>query len=301
MKKLIKKYIQPKIYKVFNFSNKMSTSKIYSSYEEAARNCSSTPYQEEELIQVILLKTKNFIKKLETETIPIWPTSAYSKLSIINPIIESNKEKLNVIDFGGACGAHYFHLRHIISKKIKFNWVVVETPMMVQYAKELSNEELSFSDNLEEAIKEMPEIDLLHTSGTLQCVDHPYKYLSIILNSGAKWILFNRMGLNKSESDVITILRTKLSWNGIGELPEGFTDKWISYPFTYVSEKNFLNEVDKNYKIVAKFEESSGSHKVNKIETVGYGLLCKLKNFVAYILFKVHTVLELFEAGLIPV
>jgi putative methyltransferase (TIGR04325 family) len=172
---------------------------------------------------------------------------------------------------------------------------------MVQYAKEFSNEELSFSDNLEEAIKEMPEIDLLHTSGTLQCVDNPYKYLSTILNSGAKWILFNRMGLNKSESDVVTILRTKLSWNGIGELPEGFNDKWISYPFTYVSEKTFINEIDKNYKIIAKFEESSGSHKVNKIETIGFGLLCKLKNYAVYVLFKINSVIEIFEAALIPV
>lgn len=131
---------------------------------------------------------------------------------------------------------------------------MVETPKMVQYAKESSNEELSFSNNLGEAIKEMPVIDLLHTSGTLQSVDNPDKYLSTILNSGAKWILFNRKGLNKSESDVVTILRTKLSWNGIGELPEGINDKWIGYCFTYVSEKTFINEVDKNYKIVAKFE-----------------------------------------------
>lgn len=301
MKKLIKKYIHPKIYKVFDFSNNRNTDKIYSTYEEAAKNCSSTPYQEDELIQVIYLKTKNFIRKLETETIPIWPTSAYSKISIINPIIESNKDKINVIDFGGACGAHYFHLRSIINKKLKFNWVVVETPKMVQYAKELSNEELSFSDNLENAIKNIPEIDLLHTSGTLQCVDNPYRYLSLILNSGAKWILFNRMGLNKSESDVVTILRTKLSWNGIGELPEGFNDKWISYPFIYVSEKTFINEVVKNYKIVAKFEESSGSHKVNKIETIGYGLLCKLKDYASYIVFKIHFVIEMFEVGIIPI
>ncbi|WP_337867058.1 methyltransferase, TIGR04325 family [Ignavibacterium sp.] len=281
MIKFIKKYIHPKIYKLFDFSRIAYMNKVYSTYDEAAKACGLTPYQEDELIQVILLKTKNFIQKLETDTISVWPTAAYSKISIINPIIENKKEMINVIDFGGACGAHYFHLRKIINEKVKFNWVVVETSKMVDYAKELENEELSFSNNLEKTINDMSEIDLLHTSGTLQCVDYPHKYLATILNSGSKWILFNRLGLNTSPSDVFTVLYTKLSWNGIGELPEGFSDKWISYPFAYLSEKYFINEVKKNYKIVAKYEESSGTHKVNKIETIGYGLLCKLKDYVA--------------------
>ena len=300
MKKIIKKYISPIIYKVFDFSKRGFTNKIYSSYEEASKTCGNTPYQEEELIKVILSKTKNFINKIENDSVPVWPTSAYSKISVINPIIESNKERINVVDFGGACGAHYFHLRKLISKKIKFNWVVVETPKMVQHANELSNEELSFSDSLEETIKKIPEIDLLHTSGTLQCVDNPHKYLEIILTSGSKWILFNRLGLNKGNSDIVTVLNTKLSWNGIGELPEGISDKWISYPFTYMSEITFLNRVKENYDIVAKFEESSGIHRLNKVNTIGYGLLCKLKHFVSVLIMKIQTAIEIYEISLIP-
>jgi len=154
---------------------------------------------------------------------------------------------------------------------------VVETPTMVKYAKELETDELSFYDNFAEAIKKLNNVDLLHTSGTLQCVDNPQKYLSEILNCNAQWILFNKLGLNKLDRDVITIHSSKLSWNGIGNLPEGYTDRWVKYPFNFPAESKFLAAVEKKYSLVARFNDLSGMYAVDGEEIVGYGLLCKLK------------------------
>ncbi len=88
---------------------------------------------------------------------------------------------MNVVDFGGACGAHYFHLKKLINKK--FNWTVVETPAMVAMAKSLETDELKFTADLEQALK--GKVDLIHTSGALQCVDDPMKYLRQLTGSGA--------------------------------------------------------------------------------------------------------------------
>ena len=118
---------------------------------------------------------------------------------------------------------------------------------------------------------------MLHTSGTLQCVDRPFDYLNEIINSNAEWILFNRLGLNRMNRDVVSIHSSKLSWNGVGGLPEGHKDRWIKYPFTFISESSFMEALEKKYTIVAKFDDTSGMYPIHGEEIIGYGLLCKKK------------------------
>jgi len=255
-----------------------SAHQIFLNYQDALKLCPSNAYEGEELIEVIFKKTKRFAETLNTGIIAVSETVAYSLLSAINPIIESKTNQINVLDFGGACGAHYFHLRSVLSKDLKMNWVVVETPTMVKYAKELETNELYFVDNLKDAINKLGTIDLIHTSGTLQCVNDPQKYLIDILNCNAKWVLFNRLGMNKLEKDVVTIHSSMLSWNGIGELPNGYIDRWVKYPFNFHSEIKFLNTLQEKYTIVAKFNDQSGIYAVQGEQIVGYGLLCKKNN-----------------------
>ena len=281
MKSLIKEFIPPIFLKLLQKKALEmpieNSHQIFINYQDALKMCTTDAYEERELIEVIFKKTKRFSENLKSEIIPIGETAAYSLLSVINPIIESKANQINVLDFGGACGAHYFHLRSLIDKDLKLKWVVVETPTMVKYAKELETDELSFFDNFADAINKLGKVDLLHTSGTLQCVDNPQKYLIEILNCNAKWLLFNRLGLNKLDRDIVTIHSSKLSWNGIGELPEGYTDRWVKYPFNFPSEIKFLNALEEKYSLIAKFNDQSGMYAVDGAEIVGYGLLCRQK------------------------
>ena len=66
-----------------------------------------------------------------------------------------------------------------------------------------------------------------------------------------------------------------LSWNGIGELPDGYTDRMIKYPLYFMSERKFFELLDEKYKVVAKFNDQSGAYAVKGEKIVGYGLLCK--------------------------
>ncbi len=112
-KKLILDFMPPIISK--KLGDKASsgfTHKKFASYNDALRECTTDAYEEQELIEVILKKTKRFVSNLNKSVIPIWETSAYTLLSIINPLITNLESKtINVLDFGGACGAHYFHIR----------------------------------------------------------------------------------------------------------------------------------------------------------------------------------------------
>ena len=254
-----------------------SNDQIFLTYQDALRSCTNDAYENEELIEVIFKKTKRFCENLRSNIFPNKETIAYSLQSVLDPILKSQSKSLNVLDFGGACGVHYFQMRNIIDKSMKLNWAVVETPTMVKYAKELESDELSFFDNFQDAIARLGKIDLLHTSGTLQCVDDPFKYLNDILECNANWVLFNRLGLNKQNEDIITIHASKLSWNGVGELPEGYNDRWVKYPFNFFSERKFLGKVKEKYAIVKKFDDGSGTFPVDGVEIVGYGILCKNK------------------------
>ena len=281
MKQFIKDFLSPmlmRFLKKLGSNNKKELTKkqvVYASYYDALLFSSNDAYEERELLEVVLKKTKRFSEELKSGVIPVWETGAYTLMSLINPIIESKKGTINILDFAGACGAHYFHVRSLLSKDIKLKWVVVETKAMINYAKELQNEELSFCDNFNDAKNKLGEIDLLHASSALQCVDNPDKYLDELLKCEAKWLLLNRLGFNKIDRDAITIHTSKLSWNGIGELPEGYTDRWIKYPFIFMSENKFLNALNKSYTVIARFDDRSGMYPVDGEEIVGYGLMCK--------------------------
>ncbi len=248
--------------------------KQYGSYSDALVDCSSQAYEENDLVNVVVLKTKRFVADLETGPINLWHTSAYSLLALLNPISGSDTV-VKVLDFGGAAGAHYFIARKFLDKKVKLQWVVVETPAMVKAASIFSNQELSFCDDLEKAVADLGQIHLVHSSGTLQCVDDPDKVLSSLVNVGSDWIIFNRLGLNEMDTDVITIHRSMLTANGIGSLPEGYPDKEVSYPFTFSSERKFLERISSNYTIFSKFTDESGIYPVPGQKIVGYGLICK--------------------------
>jgi len=250
--------------------------KQYETYNDALNECTTGADEQREICEIVLKKTKRFASQLDKKIIPVWETSSYSLIALLNPIIENLENKtVHVMDFGGACGAHYFHIRALMDNRIKLNWHVVETPVMVSIAKELETKELKFTSDLADAVNNLGRIDLLHTSGTLQCVDNPYNYLEELLKSKAKYILFNRLALNEIDRDVITIHPTKLSWHGIGELPEEYTDRWMKYPFTFLSEKTFINQLLKKYIIIAKFADKTGLIDIAGERITGYGLLCR--------------------------
>lgn len=203
---------------------------------------------------------------------PVDATSAYSLFALL--LSAEAQGQINVIDFGGAAGAHYFLARALLPNTTRLNWRVVETPAMVKHAtSELSDDELRFCSDLGEAAGSMGEVDLLHTSGTLQCVASPYADLKQLFNIQAKYILLNRLGVTKGDHDVITIHQSRLSWNGPGPMPAGMTDHTIAYPFVFPQESLLRGIIQETYREIACFADPSGIFPVRGEPIVGIGLL----------------------------
>lgn len=252
--------------------------RIYPDYETAYKNSDPNAYQAEEIVEVVFQKTLIYKEFLDKNPLYLLPSVANSFCCLIPKLAENiNNSTIKVIDFGGACGALYFQIRKILPKNLKLLWAVVETPAMVNKAKVLENQEISFHNSLVYAFHLLEKVDIFHTSATIQALDNPREYLKKMVSIPADYAFFNRIGVHKGKNDIYTVHKSKLSWNGPGDLPKGFQDKWVKYPYSFISEEFFLNTIEKKYQILAKFEDKSGIYPVFGYPIEGYALLCKLK------------------------
>lgn len=252
-----------------------SGTRQYADYAQALNDCTERGYENADIVSVVVEKTKRYRDNLSEKTTPVQlnATSAYSLCSLLAAF---GQDEINVLDFGGAAGAHYFLARAVLPSSCRMSWIVVETPAMAEKAEHiLSNDELRFSSDLIESASSMKRIDLLHTSGTLQCVDTPYDYLRKLISTSANHILFNRLGLTKGNHEVITIHESWLSWNGPGPMPNGIADRKVRYPFLFPRESVFMETLSGNYGTIMTFDDSSGIFPVDDEPIIGLGLLAR--------------------------
>lgn len=253
------------------------THKYYANYNWALNDCPQGGYQNDELCEMVADKTVIYLKNLNKKPYSITPVSAFLLSGMTQYINSFSVDKINVLDFGGACGAHYFEIRRFLPENISLNWNVVETPKMVLSAQKsnLETNELHFFSSIDYI---NVEIDFLHSSSTMQYVSDPYQVLDRFLKLKAKWLFFNRMVFNENDYDFITIQNSLLSANGPGPLPRGFSDRIVAYPHTTMSFSKFNNEIIKEYNLEWIFEELKGNFKINNDNVIARGLLYILKS-----------------------
>lgn len=249
------------------------TIKEYGNYGLAMEACTADAYQNIDLCNMIADKTIIYKNELEKKPYNLNPTSVFL-LSAINQYINIySKNELNILDFGGACGAHFFEIKRFIPKHVSLKWYVVETSQMIKSASEkgLASEELNFVSSIEEI---NTKIDIIHSSCTLHYVSNPYEIINLLINIKANWIFFNRMMFNRNDRDFITVQKSLLSSNGPGKLPKGYKDRVISYPHHTLSFQKFNSFfIKNNFENEWIFDGVSGAFQIGKEKIDGKGLL----------------------------
>ena len=251
--------------------------KIFSSYREAMAACSTRGYENADIVNIVVEKTKRYRDNiLETTTsVQCGTSTAYSLCSVLASVQSS---ATHVLDFGGAAGAHYFLARSVLPSTCKLKWLVVETPAMAEAAeKHLANDELHFLSNLSEAAITLERIDLVHTSGALQYVEDPCAHLEKLVDLGAGRILLNRLGLTRGQNEVVTVQESLLSKNGPGPMPQGMSDRKVRYPYVLPRECSFMEILTRKYRVAFVFDDQSGFFPVRSEPIVGMSLLAERK------------------------
>lgn len=250
---------------------------VYRSWDDAKFHSGESSYENEKLTNLVFEKTIRYRDNLNKGDILLSNGDAQT-LACLGIVIgdQDVSSEVTVLDFGGACGAHYFLAKHFF-KSIVFNWLVVETPEMVKNAQCLTSEELCFFSSLEEAVQSVDSIDFVHTSGTLQCIPDPYLKLEQLVNLKSKFLLLSRLGVTTKSQELITIHRHLMSDNGPGLPPHGFEDEICQYPFQFPVKSKILEVLNTTYEGVTSFNDSSGVFTIGSNPLEGFSLFCNLK------------------------
>ena len=250
----------------------LNTTEEYETFQEADEKCLNNNYKNLELCNLVASKTIDFRDSLNKDA-KLLNTKFSFLLNAINHIRATKKiNTINILDIGGACGTQYFEIRNFIPETCKINWLVIETSEMVDAAKahHLETNELSFSSELDN----LPNIDLIHSSGALQYTSNPYEWIDYLLKLEAPFIFFNRMifNTNENEKDIITIQTSKLADHGPTRTFEKNSEKIIYLPHNTLSFTKFQKKFQKNYHLNWSFNEDSGMGQMNNQPLYGCGL-----------------------------
>jgi putative methyltransferase (TIGR04325 family) len=241
----------------------------YGSYHDALVHCHNG-YSSYYLSDVVYEKTKRYRDYIYSQK-PFIADYTISRQLLILAIL-SRKKSLRVIDFGGACGTHYFIANQFFKGSVDLKWHVVETHRMAQRGKLLEDGQLRFFEDFDEAVAAAQGVDLLFSSSALQYVPTPLKTIEDVLKCAAEYIFFTRLPLSENNlGQIITIQNSNYGGNGPGPLPDGMKDGIIRYPITLIEKELFEAKIKERYEELIVFEEGlTHYYKGEKINSFGY-------------------------------
>ena len=284
LKKLQKELLPPIFLKLGKRAKSVNLQPTFKSYEDALK--ASGSYQENDLIKVIVAKTKKYIEQdFSDEHINISNLSdARTTRTLLAVSAGIHKKNITVLDFGGSAGIHYFTARQIISKDIALKWCVVETEALVNEAisEGLENDELLFFSTTEEASNKVSDFDLIYSNFALCYTPNPLFYLDQLLQTNFKTFFLTNTSLNtNNEDDIIGLQTSTIATNGVGRnIPSylGIADREIIYPFTIPSKARVELKIKEYGNIVYNIKEKEATYPTVDGIFDNYGYLITSKN-----------------------
>jgi putative methyltransferase (TIGR04325 family) len=240
----------------------------YPSYAAALAACQGG-YEEAQLIRTVYEKTRISRDILAAHTPPVCDRSALRTL--VGLSLAVTKRDVHVLDFGGACGLHYFIARAFLGDRVRFQWHVVETPSMAAAAKDFEDGSLRFFESVPRATEALETVDLVFSSGALQYVPDPYATLRALTQCGAQALFLTRLGLTHQPAALITIQTSTLRTNGPGALPAGMPDGPVRYPVVFPSKETVEDILTHQYSLEICFEEETRAYVAGNMGIDMYG------------------------------
>ena len=124
-----------------------------------------------------------------------WPLIAVLQLAYLK-----QGKAIEVTDFGGSLGSHYWSIHKLLPVKVLRRWQVVEQAHFVTYGQQhLTDQCLCFAREPDNKAN-----DFLLCSGVLQYLDNPYALLEQYLKRGYQWVVLDRVIFSVNDQDRIT-------------------------------------------------------------------------------------------------
>lgn len=221
----------------------------------------STGYDASQILEKVLYSTlmvKNGKAVAERDSVILnsieysWPITAY-----LMRAAALSKNRLRVLDFGGALGSSYFQNLQFISDLDDVMWYVLEQKHFVSAGrKKIQTDSLRFIDSVSELPSgDFPNFVLL--SSVLQYLEEPMDELKRIMALEPDFIAIDRTPVSSVMGDAIFVQNVP---NSIYK---------ASYPMRILIEEKILSTLGSSYSLVSRFKALDGS-KVTPLGVVGY-------------------------------
>jgi putative methyltransferase (TIGR04325 family) len=183
---------------------------------------------------------------------------------------------LSVLDFGGGCGFHYFRAKRAF--KASLNWALVESETMAARAAEVSSGHFSTHTSVASAKTALGQVDLVHTSGSLQYVCDPLATLKELLSIQASYFALARFPVWHGAT-VVGLQESNLSDNGIGPMPAHIPNRQVRYPITFTDFGDVSRLIsDHDYEVLFTLGSPSAEYTIWKELARGITLICRLRS-----------------------
>jgi putative methyltransferase (TIGR04325 family) len=228
-------------------------------------------YSDKQLVKYIVEKNLQYINSgndvFNLSNIKIFMASA---------IASKNSNKINILDFGGGGGSHFYDLA-VMFPSLKIDYTVIETSEMVRSSIQKLPKKIRYFDNLKDPALKNMQFDLIIVSSALQYVEDLYRILSEIINLKHRYLYITRTILNESDIKVEGIQRSYLFDNGPGSYVGNWVNRFVFYPIKIEPKSNLLDFLNNNYKKVVEFNEEKHVIKINGNFYHMYGFFCTSK------------------------
>lgn len=259
----LKDYLPPVVTR--NLQNLKNRKNVYSSFQETVNNCKTDGYASDRIADIVYEKTIFYRDNLNQNQIK---TLSAREIFLIASIAKMNIQRIKVLDFGGALGAHYFFAKHFFPD-ITFEWVIIEMPTMVNKGLSLDEPNLYFKTFEQIKEEKQSDFDLVLTSATLQHLPEPIEGLKFLIDIQAPWLLFLRCGFALDSNQFWVIHRARYADNGPGTKVIEYGDEMVDFPFALISKTEFENVISQKYEEIMNINDNTSVLDVQGSETVG--------------------------------
>lgn len=181
---------------------------------------------------------------------------------------------LNVLDFGGGAGHHFYSLVDTVLHKI-LRWTVVETHSMVVSATQLNTDHrLTFEESLSNIAD--ADYDLILASSSIQYSLEPLKTLNDLTNIKTKYFFVTRMPVWEFPTKKL-VQKSALSSNGPGRQLYDLNDGIVEYELTILNRELFESFFKNKFETIFRSLEAEGVHEIDGKIVHQYGYLFRRK------------------------
>jgi len=241
---------------------------IYPDYATALAAC-GPGYDDSDIAEVIAFKAAQRI-----DPRVVVPEQALNSIVAVGMAgADIRNRQLNVLDFGGGCGFHYFHVA--TAMRMPLRWAIVETPTMAARAARLAQNYFRVFTAIGDAAAALEGVDLVHASSSIQYVPDPPAVLKAFAALRPRHILLARLPLWR-EPTIVGVQISPLSGNGIGPMPPDIRDRQVKYPVTFMNTDDIFRMLD-GYDLALAMASPSSSYVVRGKPVPGVSLVFRAK------------------------